>query len=78
MIVIYKRATGEILASFPEIYTLPNDLVVSGWDGDPEDFDQHVLLPEEAYDFENPYSPKNIHDYRIVEREDTKILQRIV
>ena len=77
MIVIYKKDTGHILASFPEIFALPKGFKISGWDASSKDFAQHVLTPEEAYDFEDPRNPKNIHDYRVVIQGAKKTLQLI-
>lgn len=66
MIIIYQKSTGKILSSFPEIYTLPKGIIISGWDLPPEDFDQYILSPKKAYNFEDPRNPKNIHDYKVV------------
>ena len=64
MIVIYHRKTGEIIASFPEVYRLDPSIAVCRGD-DPRDYAQLVLSAEEACDFENPRNPKNIHDFKV-------------
>ncbi len=64
MIVIYHRKTGEIIASFPEVYQLDPSITVCRGD-DPRNYEQLVLSPEEARDFEDPRHPKNIHDYQV-------------
>lgn len=73
MIIIYHKQSGKILSSFPSIYKL--DMKVSGWDEPPEAFDQAVISPEEAKDFEDPRNPKNIHDYLY---ENGKLVKKVV
>jgi len=74
MIIIYHKKNRKILASFPEIFSLNSKIVISGWDEGPESFAQAVLSPEEAYDFEDPRNPKNIHNYVVVWDKNKKVI----
>ena len=75
MIIVFNKLTGKIIGSFPEIYSVPEWFKVTSEDGKLEDFDKLVLSPEEAYDFENPFNPKNIHDYT-VDTKTNKLLDK--
>ena len=65
MIIFYNKNTGEIVASFPEAYSLDDKITVSKGNESEENFEKLVISPEESKDFEDPKNPKNIHDYKV-------------
>jgi len=65
MVVFYHKQTGEIIASFPEVYDLAPEITVERENEGPELFGRHVLGPEEARPFEDPRDPRNVHHYRV-------------
>jgi hypothetical protein len=71
MIIIFHKQTGEILAGFPETFILPDTFQV-GQEKDFNSYEQLILSAEIAQDFENPYTPHYIHDYKVEFNENKK------
>jgi hypothetical protein len=67
MVIVFHKRTGKIIASFPEAYKLDYHAMQVSSEGEPyANFAHYTLSPEEAYDFNNPYHPANIHDHKLV------------
>jgi hypothetical protein len=90
MIIVYRKDTGEIIMSIPEAFGTPPEIGMGKYvsTGDPIkdmemikkttpnkiETDYAYLMPLEAYDFENPNNPKNIHEYKAVLNSKKKLL----
>lgn len=74
MVIFYHKNTKEIIASFPEAYSLNPKVTITREGEDASMFKQFTLSPDESLPFENPFSHINIHDHIVVEDSHGKVI----